>query len=171
MFDLRSWLHPGLAVLPSPIHGNGVFTNELLTAGEPVVRWGGVLVPGTNVADAAIPVKDHTAVGVAEGVLLAVLEGGDYTIDDFMNHSCEPNVGMADAITLVTMRDIHAGEELVADYAMWTSDETYVMRNACRCGAVLCRGTITGRDWRTPELHERYGPFFSPFLQRRYALK
>lgn len=47
------------------------------------------------------------------------------------------------------MRDIAAGEELTIDYAMIEDDETEL---ECRCGQVFCRGTITGRDWRRPEL-------------------
>jgi hypothetical protein len=36
----------------------------------------------------------------------------------------------------------------------------------------LCRGRVTGEDWRNPELWERYAGHFSPYLERRIkALK
>jgi SET domain-containing protein len=35
----------------------------------------------------------------------------------FLNHSCEPNVGVQGQIVFVAMRDIAAGEELTLDYA------------------------------------------------------
>ena len=62
------------------------------------------------------------------------------------------------------MRDIAAGGELTHDRAT-TDDDDCVME--CRCGAPVCRGTITGRDWMKPELQERYRGWFCWFLQRR----
>ena len=56
------------------------------------------------------------------------------------------------------------GEELTADYAM-TDDEPYEM--TCRCGRSSCRGTITGFDWRKPEIQAKYAGYFSWFIQRR----
>ena len=62
------------------------------------------------------------------------------------------------------MRDIEAGEELTHDWAT-TDDDRYEM--ACRCGAACCRGTITGQDWRRPDLQEKYRGYFSWYLERR----
>lgn len=39
----------------------------------------------------------------------------------------------------------------------------------CDCGTASCRGTIGGRDWQRPELQRRYGPYFSTYLQQRFA--
>lgn len=40
------------------------------------------------------------------------------------------------------------------DYAI-EMDGDYVLA-PCRCGTDLCRGQVTGQDWRRPELRERY---------------
>lgn len=37
----------------------------------------------------------------------------------------------------------------------------------CLRGTSLCRGRVTGDDWRLPELHRRYRGHFVPFLERR----
>jgi hypothetical protein len=37
----------------------------------------------------------------------------------------------------------------------------------CACGADLCRGTVTGDDWRRPELRQRYGDHWIPALLAR----
>ncbi len=58
------------------------------------------------------------------------------------NHSCEPNLGWVDAVTLVACRDIAAGEELTNDYATRTADPDFIM--TCHCGAPTCRGVVTG---------------------------
>jgi hypothetical protein len=167
--DLRPWLHPALYRATSPIHGAGVFTAEALAGGEPVVRWRGTIVPGTNQAIARIPGEQHSAVSIAEGVLLASLPGRGLTIDDYMNHNCVPNVGMADAVTLIALRDIAPREELTADYAFWTANEDDVVIGRCACGSPGCRERVTGRDWRDPALQNALGEFFAPFIKRRIA--
>jgi hypothetical protein len=84
----------------------------------------------------------------------------------FINHSCEPNVGIAGNIVLVAMRDIAAGDELTIDYAMF---DTLDDGMACRCGSASCRGTIRGSDWQRPELQARYAGYFSWHVERRIA--
>jgi hypothetical protein len=81
-----------------------------------------------------------------------------------LNHSCEPNLGLQGQIVYVALRDIDPGEELTLDYAMM-DDEAYEM--PCRCGANTCRGTITGVDWKKPEIQKRYDGYFSWYIQRR----
>jgi SET domain-containing protein len=167
MQDLQGWLRAGLYVAPSPIHGQGLFTAQPIATGELVIRWGGRLLPAA-VRDAG-EVRDHTAVAIAEGLVIAALPDQDCSPDDFMNHSCDSNLWMHDALTLCARRDIPAGAELTADYALWMDAETYVMRRECHCGVPGCRGVVTGRDWRRRDVRERYLGHFSPFLQRRIA--
>ena len=81
-----------------------------------------------------------------------------------LNHSCEPNLGVAGQIVFVALRDIVNDEELTFDYAM-TDDEPYEMR--CNCGATKCRGVVTGLDWMNEEVQRKYGGYFSLFIQRR----
>ena len=64
-----------------------------------------------------------------------------------INHSCDPNVGFRGNVIYVAMRDIAAGEELSHDYAMERSDDYSL---DCRCGSALCRGKVTGEDWKLP---------------------
>ncbi len=93
----------------------------------------------------------------------------DDTLDVPFNHSCEPNLWMADEIKVVARRDIAPGEELTLDYALQTAQPVPLLEVMCRCGSPLCRGIITGNDWRLPELQERYQGHFSPFINRRIA--
>ncbi len=57
------------------------------------------------------------------------------------NHSCAPNTGM-DGLNLVARRDIAEGEELTLDYAELLGEESEPFD--CACGAVGCRGRVTG---------------------------
>ena len=88
---------------------------------------------------------------------------------DFINHSCDSNVWLADENTLVTRRDIATGEELTIDYALFEGDEADMKPWDCRCGSPMCRRRITGQDWRLAALQERYRGHFSPFLNARIA--
>jgi uncharacterized protein len=81
------------------------------------------------------------------------------------NHSCDPNLWWANAYTLVARRPIGTGEEVTSDYATSTAVAGFAM--ACACGSSLCRGVITGEDWRLPELQARYGDHWVPVLLAR----
>ena len=80
----------------------------------------------------------------------------------FINHSCEPNVGIRGQIVYVALRDIAAGEELTYDWAM---EENAHARTRCRCGAKSCRRVLSGRDWTLPRLQRRYRGYFSSYLE------
>jgi hypothetical protein len=91
----------------------------------------------------------------------------DIGIADFVNHSCEPNALLSGQISLIAARDIAPGEEIRFDYA--TSDADWFDPIRCLCAARSCRGWIRADDWRRPELRQRYGTAFSPYLLRRLA--
>lgn len=164
----KSWVMPGLEVRGSEIEGKGVFTNKDINMGETVIIWGGIIITVEEFkAGKGMP---HTNVGIDEGVFLAEPSGLDPNnlgIDEYMNHSCGPNLWLKDEITLIANRDIKAGEELTIDYAIELADENYVMKQPCNCGAKNCRRTITGKDWRIPEVQEENKDHFSPFINRR----
>jgi len=63
---------------------------------------------------------------------------------DPINHSCDPNTWL-DGLNTYARRDVRRGEELTIDYA------TFCIDNAafeCSCGSALCRGKVTGHDWK-----------------------
>lgn len=160
------WLHAGVVVRSSSIAGLGLFTNESIPAGTVVSRVGGRLVPAAELAEliaAAAAVQayvDTIAVTETHHLVLPPRRPNGYG-----NHSCDPNLWWVSEYELAARRDISAGEEVTNDYATSTGDETFVM--PCSCPAVHCRGTVTGRDWRLPELHHLYGDNWIPVLRTR----
>lgn len=133
--------------------GNGVFATRAHQQGETVMV--GVIerrLTG-NTAHA-------TQVGRSEWVQLAGL-------GPMVNHSCDPNCGIrmnsGGAPDLVARRAIALGEEITFDYAMRNySVEQFPAR--CRCGASLCRGSVTG--WKDLPLERKaaYGRLVAPYL-------
>src|SRR5438270_7878299 len=150
MPTIESWISPKARKgQPSEISGRGLFAVAPIGRGEIVAVKGGHIVDKAKLA--ALPARlQNSEIQIAEGLHLVALTDEEYEpVMLFINHSCEPNVGFAGNIVLVAMRDIDTGEELTTDYAMF---DTSADEMTCRCGDQTCRGTITGSDWKLPEL-------------------
>jgi hypothetical protein len=159
-----AYLSPKAVVRESPIHGRGLF------AREPIARGEIVAIKGGYVFDAATRRAVERELGPAE---IAVADGffiGPRLPDEreggmiFSNHSCDPTIGVQGQIVFVALREVDAGEELTHDWATTDDDDGEM---TCRCGAAACRGTVTGQDWRRPDLQEKYRGYFSWYLQRK----
>ncbi|MBN1755217.1 SET domain-containing protein-lysine N-methyltransferase [bacterium] len=84
-----------------------------------------------------------------------------------VNHSCDPTLWMEDAFTLTARRNVHSGEELTIDYGLFQCEDNYISKWHCHCGSPLCRGRVTGQDWKIPALQKLYEGHFSPLLNKR----
>jgi len=161
----NSWIDPRIEVRHSFTQGQGSFAKAPITAGEIVVEWGGVvLTKGELYSTAILP---DTEIPIGEGVFLATPANETYNRDYYLNHSCDPSLWMANEVTFAARRDIAPGEELTADYAFWQDDEGLIAFWTCGCSSSLCRGRVTGSDWRLPDLQARYRGHFSPFINAR----
>lgn len=158
-YPTRCWLTPHARVAPSSIEGRGLFATTRLHNGEVAMRLGGQLIDD---AALAILTPPYSSLTVDHGLHLLLDPAHPVR---YGNHSCDPNLWHTDAVTVAARRDIATGEELTIDYATHTGIENWTM--ACRCGSPLCRGTVTGRDWRLPQLRHAYGHHWSPPLLDR----
>jgi hypothetical protein len=162
------WLHPDVEIGPSSIAQLGLFARATIAPGAIVSRTGGRLVTGKELQQIFIEAAQRPAhpyvdtITVGEDLHLVLPPGQP---NHYGNHSCDPNLWWADAYTLVARRPIVAGEEVTSDYATSTGITGFTM--ACSCGSSLCRGIITGEDWRRPELQARYGDHWIPALLDR----
>ncbi len=148
----------------SDIEGRGLFATEAIARGEIVAIKGGHIVDRQTLTEHA-QVIGNSDIQIAEGFFLAALNPDEYeAVMLFINHSCDPNVGFGGNIVLVAMRPVAPGEELTTDYALF---DDYDGEMACSCGTAACRGVVNGRDWRRPDLQERYRGYFSWYLQRK----
>jgi len=164
-YSKRSWIDPRVRCAASAIEGLGLFATSSIDEAETIVIVGGRIVPDDELlAIIARATGTVSCLAVAEG--LNLLQGDD-DVGRFGNHSCDPNLWLADEITLIARRGVAAGEELTTDYATMTGFEDWSM--ACHCGSENCRGVVTGADWRLPALQARYRGHFSPFLHDRIS--
>jgi hypothetical protein len=147
--------------------GRAVFARDVIEQGELVAVWSGRIVGADQLDELPAEIRRHT-VQVEEGRYLASLSPDEPP--DFINHSCEPNAGLDGQVAIVALHRIQPGDEVTIDYAM--CDGSAYDEFECECGSTLCRGRVTGEDWRSPALWERYAGHFSPYLERRIrALK
>jgi SET domain-containing protein len=159
-----SHLSPKATVRTSAIHGRGLFAVESFARGEIVCVKGGYVFDRAKLKEIE-PRLGPAEIQIGEDLFIGPVEEGERDGGMiFSNHSCEPNIGVVGQIVFVALRDIEAGEELTHDWAT-TDDDGY--RLECRCGAVNCRGVITGQDWRRKDLQEKYGEHVSWHLREK----
>ena len=169
MSSAAGWTDPRVRARASTIEGNGLYASALIAAGEVVFIWGG----GTIITDAELRAiaasgrhYDSAAIGENQHILWSA-DDPDAGGPGGANHCCASTLWMLDERTVGARRDIAAGEELTLDYALFSVAPGWRME--CHCGSALCRGVVTGNDWRLPELQERYAGHFSPFINARIA--
>jgi hypothetical protein len=66
---------------------------------------------------------------------------------NFINHSCEPNLGYDGVDSIVALQRISPGEEIRMDYGTYSFSFDHEF--TCTCGAWGCRGQVRRDDWKT----------------------
>lgn len=141
----------------SPIHGNGVFADELISKGDRIVRYKGKVRTHDEVDEAYGELEEN-------GHTFLFTLNDDYVIDAnvdgniarWINHSCAPNCEAVveensngkthkDKVFIEAISDIQPGEELTYNYGI-VLDEAHTAKQkkiwACKCGAKKCTGTM-----------------------------
>jgi SET domain-containing protein len=163
-----SYCSPKTKVRESKIHGRGLFAVADISKDEIVAVKGGHIVDRKVLREQITPRLGPVEIQFDDDLFIAPATDDERELSMlYLNHSCDPNVGVRGEITFVAMRDIRAGEELTHDWAM-TDDDDYSIE--CNCGTPDCRKTVTGKDWQRPDLQKRYGGYFSAYLARKIAL-
>jgi len=163
-----SFLSPKTDVRESKIHGRGLFAMGDIARNEIVAVKGGHIVDGETFRTKIAPVLGPVEIQIDDDLFIApVTEEERELAMLYLNHSCDPNLGVRGEITFVAIRDIWAGEELTHDWAM-TDNDNYSIE--CNCGARDCRKILTGKDWQRRDLQKRYDGYFSAYLARKIAL-
>jgi hypothetical protein len=141
---LADW---GLIVRDAPPpKGKGVFASVDIPAASLVFKFSGPVYSRNSCPN----FDESIQVGPDEFMWSS---GG---VDDYINHSCDPNVGLCtrdDGLYTRALKEIPAGTELVYDYS--TAMLTDPTSMACACHARSCRGRITNFfDLPEPTQHE-----------------
>jgi len=99
----------------------------------------------------------------------------DMSLDDalprdalnYLNHSCDPNVGYDGDDCLVALRDIPQHEAICYDYAMSETDPDAFPEFECECGSYNCREVIKPTDFLIPDVQARYAGRFLSYVVKK----
>ena len=115
--------------------GRGVFAVQAIVRGTKLVTCQGWLASSDAVAD------DWHAMQIGPDLWLC--SSGD-SLDDCINHGCEPNAGFSTGEPILhALRDIAVGEQITWDYSTSLAEPGWTLE--CLCGAPSCRKVI--RSW------------------------
>ncbi len=126
------------------------------------------LVPWTHFSEYGDDLQEkirNFCIGTPDGFIPPdKLDFNRLTVEWYLNHSCDGNVGFDERGDFIARRRIRKDEELVYDYGLAESNPRFRMR--CRCGTSVCRKIIMGDDWKDSTFRERNLEFMLPRLRR-----
>ena len=146
--SVESVSKPLLYLQDTPGRGRGVFASAPISSNSLVVEFGGEFLT----LDSEEEDEDHM-LQIDHSLYL----GPSGAIDDYINHSCEPNTVLkiiGKRAFLFALKDISQDEEIFFDYSTSMSDGLWEID--CLCGASCCRGRITDFVFVEKNIQDRY---------------
>lgn len=131
--------------------GKGTFTTKIIPADVPVIEMTGPVLLDREIDPPELPF--HLQVGPNTYL------GPSGEIDDYINHSCDPNCKMhvvGNRAILYSLYIIPKGAELTFDYATTSTNTVDEWVMDCHCGSNKCRGQISGHHYLDTSLKENY---------------
>lgn len=143
---------PPYLVLRDTRYGKGVFANRNFSPGDLILKFRGRLYHKEEYLKKVRHEKCHFLQVDSEWFL-----GPTRSLDNFVNHSCDPNCGFQTAnrrAYLFAIRPIEPGEEITFDYSTSMAEDHWEMN--CGCGTHACRGRIRDFKHLPPEIQMKY---------------
>ena len=160
-----NWLTPKAQMRVTPGKGSGSFAISKISKGEILASFGGNVIDLSELAKYS---DDRVSRSLQLNSDTYLLSGNMPEPGDMINHSCEPNCGIAGISSVQALRDIEIGEEITFDYAM--TDSSKCDEFICACRKSGCREKISGTDWQKEELQARYRNYFSSYIEKLIKL-
>src|SRR5436189_6364172 len=118
-----SYRSPKTEVRESKIHGRGLFATTDIAKDEIVAVKGGRIVDRKTLREKITPRLGPVEIQIDDDLFIAPVTDEERDVSMlYLNHSCDPNLGVRGEITFVAMRDIRAGAELTQAWAMTQHD-------------------------------------------------
>lgn len=147
-------------IAKSKISGKGVFVNKDIKKGETVFILKGGLRPFV-MRNAHDSLGYPNWVGIDENLWIDPKKPASY-----LNHSCNPNMGVRGKLLFVALRDIKKDEEVTIDYAITEADPLWYME--CFCSGKKCRKIITAIQDLPKTYFKKYSPFIGKYFIKVY---
>lgn len=161
----HSWFSPSVEIRDSVIHGKGLFAKTHIKKDEVLAIKGGHIID-QDVFERLSDACRRASLQISENMYVSPLREQEIPlVMNYVNHSCEPNVGLHGQLFTVAMRNVEPGEELTGDYCVAYSDSFFAI--TCRCGEPTCRKKVSSTDWLDPLLQEKYKGYFCQYVEDR----
>jgi len=154
---------PAVKLAESDISGIGLKAQRNIEKDEILVVELGPVVSGKfiEVIELLTGYECNLCVGWDSYILHSPLHN-DYQ-GGYINHSCDPNVGLLANGVWCAIRNISKEEEIVCDYGTFETCPGWTME--CECDSSNCRKLITAKDYQRKDLRKRLGKWFAPYLR------
>lgn len=146
----------------SSIEGNGVFSKKDFKKGDIVFIFKGNVYHRINKDEKDIYANPNS---IGFGKDLWIDPVGDFP---FINHSCNPNVGIRGRVTFTALRDIKKGDEITFDYSIAEADLHWEMKNLEPKDTPGFRPIIRSIQHLPLAKYEKYLPFIPRYFQKVY---
>ncbi|MFA7681900.1 MAG: SET domain-containing protein-lysine N-methyltransferase [Candidatus Peribacteraceae bacterium] len=130
--------------------GKGVFAKAKYNFGETVLIFNGKILSFEDLPD---PYIDDYYIQIGPDKYM----GPSGMMDDFVNHSCNPNCGIKidkRCVRLIAIKQIEPGEEITWDYSTTMYHDDFKMK--CLCGSEICRKVICEYKYLPDHLKRKY---------------
>ncbi len=118
--------------------GKGVFAAEDIRSGEKIMEFGGSIISSAELPYPYEAEKDYF-LQVGQDLYL----GPSGTLDDYVNHSCNPNSAIRinkNTVELIAISFIRFGDQITFNYA--TTMNSNWGEFECACGSNECLGMV-----------------------------
>lgn len=146
----------------STIHGKGLFATNDLSKGEIAFIAKGKLEKFI-VHSKMDSLFGSNWMSISKNTWLNPTKDNPLT---FLNHYCNPNLGIKGKVTFVALRYIKKGEELTVDYSILELNPLWKMK--CKCGYKSCRKLIKSIKFLPEKTYKYYLPFIPRYLSIVY---
>ncbi len=139
-------------ILGQSKNGKAVFANADFKKGEGIIEFKGKLFTYKQLPTPYDEVDDYY-VQIDKNLYM----GPSGNLDDFFNHSCNPNSGLkieGKRVILIATKNIKKGEEVTWDYSTTMDEDDWELD--CMCKSKNCRKRIRDFKYLPKEIQQKY---------------
>lgn len=142
--------------------GKGVFACKDFKKGQIVaVAKGKIIKIDPKKED---PVEGDYIMGIDKNTWIEINDG----LIQYLNHSCDPNLGIKGRVTFVALRNIKKDEELNFDYSITEEDLNWEMKNLEPKTTKNYRPIIKSIQSLPFNIYKKYLPYIPGYFKRVY---
>jgi len=133
--------------------GKAVFSNRKFKIGDVITQFKGSIVSKNNLPLNPLVGENDRYMQISEDMFL----GPSFEMDDYINHSCDPNAGVLFkkfGVILIAIKPIKIGDEITWDYSTTIYNDSWQM--TCACKTSSCRSIVKEFKELPSEIKNKY---------------